>query len=167
MEWIIRLGLWLARRGGWNEGPIVAPYEQQIKRLLSEAEQEASSKARVIDDLSLSLAEREHAIQEREARLKGLSEDAIQRETSLTQVINGMKEKIRDLQSRMATAATVSKPVFDRAGELAEDADTTLSGGEAKRHQVYAKLIKDFPIVSKRELALAIELALFHSPKEG
>ena len=167
MEWIIRFGLWFARKGGWNEAPIIAPYEQQIKRLLAEAEREASSKARVIDDLSLSLAEREHAIQEREARLKGLSEDAVQREDALTRVINGMKEKIQDLQSRMATAATVSKPVFDRAGVLARDADTTLSGGEAKRHQVYAKLIKDFPIVNKRELALAIELALFHSPKEG
>lgn len=74
---------------------------------------------------------------------------------------------IRDLQARMATAATVSQPVLDRAGVLTRDADTTLSGGEAKRHQVYARLIKDFPAVDKRELALAIELALFHAPKEG
>ena len=165
--WIIRLGLWLARTGGWDETPIVAPYEQQIQRLLEQAKHDASSRDRVIDDLSLTLAEREQAIQEREGKLKGLSEAAVQREASLSTVIHDMQRTIQDLQSRMATAATVSKPVFDRAGQLSRDADTTLSGGEAKRHQVYAKLIKDFPIVNKRELALAIELALFHSPKEG
>ena len=32
--------------------------------------------------------------------------------------------------------------------------------GEAKRHQVYAALIKSFPNRSKREIALAIEAAL-------
>ena len=120
-KWIVQFGIWLARHGGWDEASIIAPYEQQIERLLEEAEQEASSKARVIDDL----------------------------------------------QARMATAATVSKPVFDRALQLTQDANTVLSGGEAKRHLVYAKLIKDFPATSKRDLALAIELALFHAPKEG
>ena len=79
----------------------------------------------------------------------------------------GFSNEIRDLQARMATSATVSPPVFARAGELTRDADTTLSGGEAKRHAVYARLIKDFPAVNKRELALAIELALFHVSKEG
>ena len=166
-DWIVRLGLWIARHGGWDEAPIIAPYEQQVKRLLEEAEQEASSKARVIDDLSLSLAAREQAIQDRELKLKGLSDEAVQREESLARVINAMKVKITDLQARMATAATVSKPVFDRAVQLIRDADTTLSGGEAKHHLVYAKLIKDFPTLNKRELALAIELALFHAPKEG
>ena len=67
----------------------------------------------------------------------------------------------------MATAATVTTPVLERATQLTQDADTSLTGGEAKRHQVYARLIKDFPMTPKRELALAIELALFHAPKEG
>ena len=30
--------------------------------------------------------------------------------------------------------------------------------GESKRHQVYARLIKDFPTLPKRMLALAIEM---------
>jgi len=34
------------------------------------------------------------------------------------------------------------------------------SAGESKRHQVYARLIKEFPTRSKRELARAIEDAL-------
>jgi hypothetical protein len=32
--------------------------------------------------------------------------------------------------------------------------------GEAKRHMVYAKMIKKYPYVSKRELAFAIEATL-------
>jgi hypothetical protein len=77
------------------------------------------------------------------------------------------EETIRRLQARMATVATVSQPVLDRATHLIGDAETHSMGGEAKRHAVYARLIKDFPTVNKRELALAIELALFHAPKEG
>ena len=40
---------------------------------------------------------------------------------------------------------------------LAEDTHRT---GEWKRHWVYAKLIKEFPDIEKRDLALAIEVAL-------
>ena len=32
--------------------------------------------------------------------------------------------------------------------------------GEAKRHQVYARLMKEFPTIRKRTLAVAIERAL-------
>ena len=34
------------------------------------------------------------------------------------------------------------------------------ASGEAKRHQVYARLIKQFPEARKKDLSLAIELAL-------
>lgn len=34
------------------------------------------------------------------------------------------------------------------------------ASGEAKRHQVYARLIKQFPEARKKDLALAIELAV-------
>ena len=55
--------------------------------------------------------------------------------------------------------------MFKRARILTQEAETTLigGGGEAKRHFVYARLLKEFP--NKREAALAIELALLH--KEG
>lgn len=81
--------------------------------------------------------------------------------------MTSLRAEISALHARMATAATVSQPVLTRALTLTRDADTTLTGGEAKRHHVYARLIKDFPMIPKRELALAIELALFHAPKEG
>lgn len=67
-------------------------------------------------------------------------------------------------------APTISPPtlvnaeVLERAKVLTSTQPAAM-GGEAKRHAVYARLIKDFPQHSKRELALAIELAL--SPKEG
>lgn len=40
-----------------------------------------------------------------------------------------------------------------------EDKDSALSG-EAKRHQVYAKLIKIFPHINRKRLALMIELVI-------
>ena len=98
-----------------------------------------------------------------EARIQALLDKAAIR----AQANEELQGQLAGLRSRMATTATVTAPVLARATELARDADTTLTGGEAKRHQVYARLIKDFPITPKRELALAIELALFHAPKEG
>ena len=47
-----------------------------------------------------------------------------------------------------------SAKVLCAAQELVE------GSGEYKRHQVYAKLIKEYPTISKRTLGLAIELAL-------
>ena len=73
--------------------------------------------------------------------------------------------EFRALKARMAITATVSAKVFERAKEIVADAETTLSGGEAKRHAAYARLIKDFPNTMKRELGLAIELVL--ALKEG
>ena len=49
----------------------------------------------------------------------------------------------------------------EAAKPLVEWADTVEEwSGEAKRHQVYARLIKQFPEANKRDLALAIELSL-------
>lgn len=47
-----------------------------------------------------------------------------------------------------------------RATELTVLEDARDSSGESKRHQVYARLLKDYPEARKRHLALAIELAL-------
>jgi hypothetical protein len=80
-------------------------------------------------------------------------------------ILASVQEDYTALKARMATSATVDPAVFARATELTGDADTTLTGGEAKRHAVYARLIKDFPTTTRRELGLAIELAL--AAKEG
>ena len=47
-----------------------------------------------------------------------------------------------------------------RVHELVSQVAPRDMGGEAKRHTVYAQLIKDYPDIAKRELALAIEIAL-------
>lgn len=53
-------------------------------------------------------------------------------------------------------------PLVTRARVLCdlEDAIRGPGFGEAKRHQVYARLLKDFPEVPKRAIARAIEDAL-------
>lgn len=52
--------------------------------------------------------------------------------------------------------------LIDRARDLCAQQTDLMpdSSGEAKRHQVYAQLIKEYPTVAKRRLALAIELGL-------
>ena len=47
-----------------------------------------------------------------------------------------------------------------RAANLIEWNDKKNLSGEGKRHQVYAQLLKDYPGVSKRDIAMAIELAM-------
>lgn len=47
-----------------------------------------------------------------------------------------------------------------RAIELVIAAEKIWVGGEARRHQVLARLMKEFPGQSKRSLALAIEAAV-------
>lgn len=50
--------------------------------------------------------------------------------------------------------------VLQRAAVLCdEQADRDVSG-ESKRHQVYARLLKEFPTRNRRAIALAIEAAL-------
>jgi hypothetical protein len=52
--------------------------------------------------------------------------------------------------------------LYARTKELVRWADSFAAGtsGEYKRHQVYARLMKEFPELPKRSLGLAIELAL-------
>lgn len=56
--------------------------------------------------------------------------------------------------------------LMDRVTQLCRAQDTAHGAGygEAKRHQVYAQLIKEFPDTPKRVLALAIELATTEAP---
>jgi hypothetical protein len=46
-----------------------------------------------------------------------------------------------------------------RAQELVRDCEARPESGEWKRHQVYARLIKEFPHTSRTSLAMAIEVA--------
>ena len=62
-------------------------------------------------------------------------------------------------------AAWKMRKAFDpvlliRTKELVAQFDPVDGSGEYKRHQVYARLIKEFPTAQRRHLALAIEIAL-------
>lgn len=61
---------------------------------------------------------------------------------------------------RPAPAAPVGTEVQQRAVVLVRAAAALDGSGEAKRHQAYAQLIKDFPNESKRVLSRAIEDAV-------
>ena len=50
--------------------------------------------------------------------------------------------------------------LVQRARVLSTDWERPDLSGEYKRHQVLARLVKEFPATAKRTLALAIELAL-------
>ena len=50
--------------------------------------------------------------------------------------------------------------LFYRAVTLVIEAETTWVSGEARRHQVFARLLKEFPQATKRDVAWAIEAAL-------
>lgn len=55
-----------------------------------------------------------------------------------------------------------ASPLLQRARVLAQEQDAKWPDrdGEAKRHQVYSRLLKEFPTRAKREIARAIEDAI-------
>lgn len=68
---------------------------------------------------------------------------------------------IEDIGSVFKTKFEEEKPMpeyANRAFELVKEYELIKESGEYKRHQVYAKLIKEFPDVKKSELGLAIEV---------
>ena len=88
-------------------------------------------------------------------------------ETTQEQTARQMTAEAEITRLRARTyAPSVPTPFVTRAADLTTTVNPGF-GGEAKRHQVYARLIKDFPDAPKRDLSMAIELALFQSPKEG
>ena len=127
-EWLMRLGLWLAKQNGWVE-PIVVPPGPA-------------------EDLRMRLHEAETKL-----HMRGVA-------------LHDAQDRVAHLERRLAQpyAPSVSTEVMTRAGELIRVQEPIDRSGEAKRHAVYAQLIKNYPTLPKRELALAIEVAL---TKEG
>ena len=72
-------------------------------------------------------------------------------------------DRLRALEARQAV---VTPTTMQRVHELVDAQVHREASGEAKRHAVYAQLIKDFPAISHRNIAMAIEIALY-TPKEG
>lgn len=61
----------------------------------------------------------------------------------------------------------IDTTLLARTRELVTKHDEFDHSGEAKRHAVYAQLLKEFPTARKRDVALAIEIVLLQAPKEG
>lgn len=59
-----------------------------------------------------------------------------------------------------AAVEAAESPLEARARALAAQAEQGPGGGEYRRHQCYARLIKEFPAESKRVIAMAIEKGL-------
>jgi hypothetical protein len=74
-----------------------------------------------------------------------------------------MRIKIAALLRRIATWLTPAYPdkLWERAVELTNAADSFIdASGEYKRAKVYAQLIKDFPTMRRRDIALLIEVIM-------
>lgn len=54
----------------------------------------------------------------------------------------------------------IAPDVWAKTQALVREYAPTGMGGEAKRHQVYARLIKEFPTASRSDLGLVIEYAV-------
>jgi hypothetical protein len=66
-----------------------------------------------------------------------------------------------ELEAKLALVLPVPVGAFnERALELAKQFDSEPQGGEWKRHQVYTRLLREFPEIPKSTLATAIELAI-------
>jgi hypothetical protein len=67
------------------------------------------------------------------------------------------------IEGELKKRSSVAAALLSRAEVLCFEQEATSSSGtsgEYKRHNVYARLIKDFPAISKREISKAIEQGL-------
>ena len=73
-----------------------------------------------------------------------------------------LERLLRWLDPPPVVVAPPGDPLLERARVLVVDAEQRhgVGKGEAKRHQVMAQLIKDFPATSHRMISRAIEAAL-------
>ena len=66
---------------------------------------------------------------------------------------------LKDLKAALAIYKSLEPALLKRTTQLILDIEKRPESGEWKRHQVYSRLVKEYPTVSKSTLALAIEVA--------
>ena len=171
--WVTQLGLWLARKGGWT---LPEPRTIVLPDPAVTAERDEMS-ARIkellgilhIKDTKLQL--RDAKIQQIEAQVQGLEYDLATASNTITaeqsrhyaETLAQLHAKIEEQQALLTANLgdlSVAPEILLRARELTAVPRPDGMGGEAKRHAVYARLIKDFPDTNKRALGLAIEMVL-------
>jgi hypothetical protein len=160
MNWYVQCCLWLARLGGWQL-PVPLTLTPEVIVLPDKAVAAERDTLRAdLKALQGLLHVKDTKIQMRDVKVHEL-EDRI---TKLERDLAGAKTV-----SFLSLAPSVNGVMFDRVKELVAATDESLAtaSGEAKRHAVYARLLKEYPTTPKRDLALAIETALIAPPKEG
>ncbi len=176
MSWMTDLGLWMARQGGWQE-PVILPLEpcaqcavltQQTIDLGSTIDRQAVQLAQQVAELSArptitARCENCADVTETNASLsreiKALQVEG-QGYKTIIERLSQESEDRKVLLSQSLESLIVPTDLVLRAKTLSAGPWAESQGGESKRHQVYAKLIKEFPEVPKRKVGLAIELAL-------
>ena len=165
MSWTVQFGLWLAHLGGWQEArpippepcavcpPLKKTVEQQAI-LLAQKEAELIARPQIM--LEPPPCPVCAVTQQEKATL--LTEAYVFRDT-----IKRLEQTIADqtalLRSKLQNTQ-INPAVLLKSKELVQGSFPAGMGSEAKRHTTYANLIKAFPDANKRELSLAIEMAL-------
>mgnify|MGYP001558843935 CR=1 FL=1 len=147
--WYARLGLWLARKGGWT---VPAP-EIVVQHVVEQDPKVVAERDELLEHLRVLTS----LLGAKDAEIK-TSQDAIRQ----------LGTELRTIRTSAVQtwSASLSGDTFERVKTLVSEWSGLSGSGEAKRHQVYARLIKEFPNVLKRDLGLAIEMAL-QPLKEG
>lgn len=70
---------------------------------------------------------------------------------------------LHELKAAWTMRRSFDPVLLARAVQRVKEASRLEGSGEYKRHVVYARLIKEFPTTPRRQLALAIEIALCSS----
>jgi hypothetical protein len=162
-----RLGLWLARKGGWAPDP-PCTHDDLIMRLQT-ALTEADLMGAQYQQLTLTheqlLAQITALVAERD-QVRQHDADTMRAHTILLgQITDIVAERDRaraDFAEYAQQRLEVRADVRVRAEYLVglHHKKGQHLDGEFKRHQVYADLLKEFPDVRRRDLSLAIEMAV-------
>lgn len=101
--------------------------------------------------------------QKAELTLKHWSEHNAAETKHLQEILDLHQQSEGEKAEYRKTAFLISPEIqalIDGAATLASVHDAADMSGEAKRHQVYARMIKDNPDASRNDIALAIEFAV-------
>ena len=150
MNIVIRFGMWIARVGGWQPAPLASltQLSDELRGIMRND----------VPSMVSSLAQ----------ELRGILNTDLP-----IQVANLVHEQVQDIydselqhvmeeQAKWSVKAHVwpSDLLVGRARVLTDEVELPGFSGEHKRHQVLARLTKEYPGESTRTLAMAIELAL-------
>jgi hypothetical protein len=164
--WIVQLGLWLARHGGWQE-LLPCEHPDLIQKLHDTLVATQQSHAVTLAELATrfdGLVARNHDLellrQETETRYRETVAEYQKVVGQLSGLTEARDKAITDLQNVTLHNEEIRPVLWHRAKYLVDtQAKTHHVSGEHKRHLVYAALIKEFPNEAKRDIGLAIELA--------